>query len=55
MFRLGNEAPQEHNISLVRKNIRYLKAHLPGRPIYVRSDSAGYNYRLMRTCDEPEV
>jgi len=55
VFRLGNEAPQEHNISLVRKNIRYLKAHLPACPIYVRSDSAGYNYRLMRTCDEAEV
>jgi hypothetical protein len=55
VFRLGNEAPHEHNLSLVRKNIRSLKAHLPGRPIYVRSDAAGYHHRLMRYCDREEV
>jgi len=55
VFRPGNEAPQEHNLSLVRKNIRYLKTHLPGRPIYVRSDAAGYNHRLMRYCQEEKV
>ena len=55
VFRLGNEAPQEHNVSLVRKNIRFLKAHLPKTPIVVRSDSAGYNHRLMKTCDREGV
>jgi hypothetical protein len=55
VFRLGNEAPQEHNLSLARKNIHYLKAHLPGCPISFRSDSAGYNHRLMRFCDEENV
>jgi len=55
VFRPGNEAPQEHNLSLVRKNIRYLKTRLPGCPLYVRSDSAGYNHALMRYCQEEKV
>jgi hypothetical protein len=55
IFRLGNEAPQEHNVSLVRKNIRFLKAHLPEAPIVVRSDSAGFNHRLMGLCDREGV
>jgi hypothetical protein len=55
VFRLGNEAPQEHNVSLVRKNIRFLKVHLPTTPIVVRSDSAGYNHRLMRLCGREGV
>jgi len=55
LFRLGNESPMKHNLSLVRKNIRFLKVHLPGIPILVRSDSAGYNHRLMRLCDREGV
>lgn len=55
LFRQGNEAPQEHNLSLVRKNISYLKSHLPGCRISFRSDSAGYNHLLMRYCDEEKV
>ena len=55
LFRQGNEAPQEHNLSLVRKNIRYLKSHLPGSRISFRSDAAGYNHLLMRYCDEEKV
>jgi len=51
LFRLGNESPMKNNLSLVRKNIGFLKVHLPGIPILVRSDSAGYNHRLMRLCD----
>jgi hypothetical protein len=55
LFRLGNESPMKHNLSLVRKNIRFLKIHLPEKPILVRSDSAGYNHRLMRECDREGV
>jgi hypothetical protein len=51
LFRPGNAAPQSHNLSLVRKITRYLRDHLPLCPLYVRSDSAGYNHRLMRYCD----
>jgi hypothetical protein len=55
VFRRGNESPQKHNLSLVRKNIQYLKTHLPGCPISFRSDAAGYNHCLMRFCDEEKV
>jgi hypothetical protein len=55
LFRPGNEAPQEHNLSLVRKNIHYLKAHLTGCAISFRSDAAGYNHHLMRFCDEEQI
>lgn len=55
VFRLGNESPQKHNVSLVRKNVRFLKTHLPQTPTVVRSDSAGYNHRLMKTCDREGV
>jgi len=55
MFRPGNEAPQEHNLSLVRKNVRYLKRHVPRCPLYVRSDAAGYNHALMGYCDREKV
>jgi hypothetical protein len=55
LFRLGHESPQSHNVSLSRKNIRFLRIHLPGVPILLRSDSAGYNHRLMRLCDREGV
>jgi hypothetical protein len=55
LFRLGNEAPQEHNLSLVRKNVHYLKTYLPGCSISFRSDAAGYNHHLMRFCDEEGI
>jgi hypothetical protein len=51
VFRQGNVAPQSHNLSLVRKIFLYLRKHLPEVEVVVRSDSAGYNHRLMRYCD----
>lgn len=55
VFRPGNAAPQSHNLSLVRKIYRYLREHLPQVRVLVRSDSAGYNYRLMRYCDQERI
>ncbi len=55
LFRRGNEAPQEHNVSLVRKNILYLERYFPARCLVLRSDAAGYNHLLMRFCDEKKV
>lgn len=52
VFRPGNAAPQSHNLSLVRKIHRYLLKHLPQVEVLLRSDSAAYNYRLMRYCDQ---
>jgi len=55
LFRPGNAAPQSHNLSLVRKTVSYLQSHRPDLPIVLRSDSAGYNHRLMRYCDRQGV
>ena len=55
VFRQGNQAPQSHNVSLVRKTVDYLKRHLPSTPIVLRSDSAGYNHALMTLCDRKGV
>jgi hypothetical protein len=52
VFRPGNAPPQSHNLSLVRKIHRYLLKHLPQVQVLLRSDSAGYNHRLMRYCDQ---
>ena len=51
LFRPGNAAPQSHNLSLVRKIHLYLHQHLPLLKLLLRSDSAGYNHRLMGYCD----
>jgi len=51
LFRLGNAAPQSHNLSLLRKISSYLQKHNPGVRISVRMDSAGYNHRVMDYCD----
>ena len=55
VFRPGNVAPQSHNLSLVRKIHRYLLKHLPWIKVLLRSDSAGYNHRLMRYCDQNDI
>jgi hypothetical protein len=55
LFRPGNAAPQSNNLSLVRKIHRYLLKHLPWLQVLLRSDSAGYNHRLMRYCDQRGV
>lgn len=55
LFRPGNAAPQSHNLSLVRKTVSYLQSHRPDLPLVLRSDSAGYNHRLMRYCDRQGV
>jgi hypothetical protein len=51
LFRPGNAAPQSHNLSLVRKIHHYLRHHLPSLKLLLRSDSAGYNHKLMGYCD----
>jgi hypothetical protein len=51
LFRPGNAAPQSHNLSLVRKIHHYLRQHLPLPKLLLRSDSAGYNHKLMGYCD----
>ncbi|MDH7514168.1 MAG: transposase, partial [Clostridiales bacterium] len=55
VFRPGNAAPQSHNLSLVRKIHRYLLKHLPWIQVLLRSDSAGYNHRLMGYCDQNDI
>jgi len=55
MFRAGNVAPQSHNLSLVRKIHRYLRRDFPRVEFLLRSDSAGYNHRLMRYWDQNAI
>jgi len=55
MFRPGNSAPQSNNLSLLRKTVRYLRENNPGLRIIVRIDSAGYNHRIMKFCDEEDI
>jgi len=55
VFRPGNAAPQSHNLSLVRKIHRYLLKYVPWVEVWLRSDSAAYNHRLMRYCDRGRV
>ncbi|MBP6059309.1 MAG: IS1380 family transposase [Candidatus Saccharicenans sp.] len=52
LFRPGNASPQSNNLSLVRKIDSYLDKHLPSVQVLLRSDSAGYSYRLMGYCDQ---
>jgi len=52
VFRSGNAAPQSHNLSLLRKVSGYIKRHNPGVRLRVRTDSAGYNHRLMGYCEQ---
>ncbi len=52
VFRPGNVAPQSHKLSLVRKIHRSPRKDFPGIELLVHSDSAGYNHRLMRYCDQ---
>ena len=42
-------------MSLVRKIHRYLLKHLPSLEVLLRSDSAGYNHRLMGYCDQNHI
>lgn len=55
LFRPGNVAPQSHNLSLVRKIHGYLRKHLPRVEVLLRADSAAYNHRLMRYCDQEGI
>jgi hypothetical protein len=52
LFRSGNASPAAHNLSLLRKISRYLEKHNLGVKLRLRLDSAGYNHRIMRFCDE---
>jgi len=55
VFRPGNAAPQSHNLSLVPKIHRYLRRDFPRVELLLPSDSAGYNHRLMRYCDQNDI
>jgi len=55
IFRNGNAAPQSNNLSLLRKTVSYLRENNPGLRIIVRIDSAGYNHRVMRFCDDDGI
>lgn len=52
LFRAGNASPAGNNLSLLRKISKYLQEHNPGVKLTVRLDSAGYNHRVMKYCDE---
>jgi len=52
LFRQGNASPSANNLSLLRKISKYLEEYNPGVKVNVRMDSAGYNHRVMRYCDE---
>jgi len=52
LFRPGNASPAGNNLSLLRKISKYLQEHNPGVNLTVRIDSAGYNHRVMKYCDE---
>jgi len=51
IFRPGNTAPAANNLSLLRGIYNKVKG-FGLRRIYFRSDSAAYQYRIMRFCDE---
>lgn len=55
IFRHGNAGPSANNLSLLKKVVRYLKENNPGLRLIVRIDSAGYNHRIMRFCDEEDL
>ena len=50
VFRPGNASPSANNLSLLRGIYNKVKG-LGVRRIYFRSDSAAYQYRIMRFCD----
>lgn len=52
LFRYGSASPSANNLSLLRKMSKYLEEHNPSLKVMVRMDSAGYNHRVMRYCDE---
>ena len=54
LFRPGNASPAANNLSLLRKISKYLEKNNPGVKVNVRMDSAGYNHRIMRYCDNGE-
>ena len=55
LFRTGNAAPQANNLSLLRKITPFVKQCAPGVQLQVRIDSAGYNHRIMKYCDEENL
>lgn len=55
IFRFGNAAPQSNNLSLLTKMVKYLRYNNPGLKLIVRIDSAGYNHRVMRYCDDEGI
>jgi hypothetical protein len=54
LFRSGNASPAANNLSLLRKISKYLEKNNSGVKVNVRMDSAGYNHRIMRYCDNVE-
>jgi len=52
LFRPGNASPAANNLSLLRKISKYLEEYNPGVKLTARLDSAGYNHRVMKYCDE---
>jgi len=52
LFRAGNAAPGANNLSLLRKISGYFKKNNPELKVNVRMDSAGYNHKIMRYCDQ---
>jgi hypothetical protein len=55
IFRSGNASPQSNNLSLLRKTVRYLRQNNPRLKITVRINSAGYNHRVMRFCNDEGI
>lgn len=55
IFRHGNACPSANNLSLLKKMVRYFKENNPGLRLIVRIDSAGYNHRIMKFCDDKDI
>jgi Transposase DDE domain group 1 len=55
LFRPGNASPMANLAGLLERVIEALKRELPTLEIAVRSDSAGYQAKVVRVCEESKV
>lgn len=55
LFRPGNASPMANLAGLLRRGIEVLKLEVPTLEITVRSDSAGYQAKVVGVCEEAHV
>ena len=55
LFRPGNASPMANLAGLLERVIEVLKYEFPTLEIIVRSDSAGYQAKVVRVCEEAKV